>query len=42
MDKTNDGNNKGRKRIKIEKQPVNEGNKHLPPKYENFKGDPIN
>ncbi len=42
MDKPNLSNYKGKRRIKIDKLPVNKGNKKLPPKYEDFDGNPMN
>lgn len=41
MDKTNNHNNKGEKRIAINNQPKEKSYKKVKPKFENFKGEPI-
>lgn len=41
MDKTNNGNNKGRKRIGVKNLAKNKGNKEIPPKFENLEGNPV-
>ncbi len=41
MDKTNNKNNKGEKRIAINNQPKEKSYKKTPPRYKNDKGEPI-
>lgn len=41
MDKTNNGNNKGEKRIAVNKLSNKKGYKKTTPKFENFKGEPV-
>lgn len=41
MDKTNNSNNKGKKRIAVNNLPDKKGYKKTTPKFENFKGEPI-
>ncbi|KIE48305.1 hypothetical protein U732_4132 [Clostridium argentinense CDC 2741] len=40
MDKTNNSNNKGKRRQKINNLPKNKGNKKTSPRYVNFDGEP--
>ncbi|WP_291581787.1 clostri-philic family protein [Clostridium sp. UBA6640] len=40
MDKTNNSNNKGKRRQKINNLPKNKGNKKTSPRYVDFDGEP--
>lgn len=41
MDKTNNSNNKGKRRQKINNLPKDNGNKKTPQRYTNFDREPI-